>query len=60
MRGRRGSAALFAVGILAGVAACGNGNAAVFHPAGALSPGAGPGAVTGARGPAPGQLPVPQ
>jgi hypothetical protein len=38
MRGRRGSAALLAAGILAGVAACGNGNAAVFHPAGALSP----------------------
>jgi hypothetical protein len=38
MRRRCGSAALFAVGILAGVTACGNGSAAVFHPAGALSP----------------------
>ncbi len=38
MRRRCGSAALFAVGILAGVTACGNGAAAVFHPAGALSP----------------------
>jgi hypothetical protein len=38
MRGRRGSAALLAAGVLAGTVACGSGNAAVFHPAGALSP----------------------
>jgi hypothetical protein len=38
MRGRRGSAALLAAGILAGAVACGSGNAAVFHPAGAVSP----------------------
>lgn len=38
MRGRRGSAALLTAGILAGAVACGSGNAAVFHPAGALSP----------------------
>jgi hypothetical protein len=38
MRGRRGTAALFALGILASATACGNGSAAVFHPAGALSP----------------------
>lgn len=37
MRGRRGSAALLAAGILTGVAACGNGSATVFHPAGSLS-----------------------
>jgi hypothetical protein len=35
MRVRR---ALLAVGILAGVAACGNGSAAAFQPAGSLSP----------------------
>ena len=38
MRGRRGSAALLAAGILAGAVACGSGNAAVFHPAGSMSP----------------------
>jgi hypothetical protein len=38
MRGRHGSAALLAAGIFAGVVACGSGNAAVFHPAGAMSP----------------------
>src|SRR5215472_12701218 len=37
MRGRRGSAALLAAGILAGTVACGSGDAAVFHPAGAVS-----------------------
>jgi hypothetical protein len=37
MRGRRGPVALVAAGILTGIAACGNGGAAVFHPAGALS-----------------------
>jgi hypothetical protein len=37
MRGGRGRAALFAAGILTGIAACGNGSAAVFHPAGSLS-----------------------
>ena len=37
MRGRRGSAALLAAGTLAGVVACGSGNAAVFHPAGSVS-----------------------
>ena len=37
MRGRRGSAALLAAGILAGTVACGSGNAAVFHPAGSMS-----------------------
>ena len=37
MRGRRGSAALFAAGILTGMAACGNGGTAVFHPAGSVS-----------------------
>ena len=37
MRGRRGSAALLAAGILAGAVACGSGNAAVFHPAGSVS-----------------------
>jgi hypothetical protein len=37
MRGRHGSAALLAAGIFAGVVACGSGNAAVFHPAGAMS-----------------------
>lgn len=37
MRGRRGPAALLAAGILTGIAACGNGGAAVFHPAGSLS-----------------------
>lgn len=37
MWGRRGPAALLAAGILTGVAACGNGSAAVFHPAGSLS-----------------------
>ena len=38
MRGRRGSAALLAAGILAGAVACGSGNAAVFRPAGSMSP----------------------
>ena len=38
MRGRRGSAALSAAGILAGAVACGSGNAAAFHPAGSMSP----------------------
>jgi hypothetical protein len=38
MRGQRGSAAILAAGILAGVAACGSGSAAAFHPAGSLSP----------------------
>ena len=38
MWGRRGSAALLAAGILAGTVACGSGNAAVFHPVGAMSP----------------------
>jgi hypothetical protein len=38
MHGRHGSAGLLAACILAGVAACGNGSAAVFHPAGSLSP----------------------
>jgi len=38
MRGRRGSAALLAAGILAGTVACGSGHAAVFHPVGAMSP----------------------
>jgi hypothetical protein len=33
----RGAAAMLAVGVLAGVAACGSGSAAVFHPAGSLS-----------------------
>ena len=37
MRGLRGSAAILAAGILAGVAACGNGSAAAFQPAGSLS-----------------------
>ena len=37
MRGLRGSVALFAVAIVAGVAACGNRSATVFHPAGSLS-----------------------
>jgi len=50
MHGRRGSATLFAAGILTGIAACGNGGAAVFHPAGSVpsgpvrSPLPGPGA----------------
>jgi hypothetical protein len=38
MRGLRGSAAVLAAGILAGVAACGSGSAAAFQPAGSLSP----------------------
>jgi hypothetical protein len=38
MRGRRVPAALIAAGVLACVVACGSGNAAVFHPAGSLSP----------------------
>lgn len=33
----RGAAAILAVGVLAGVAACGSGSAAVFHPAGSLA-----------------------
>jgi hypothetical protein len=33
----RGAAAILAVPILAGVAACGSGSAAVFHPAGSLA-----------------------
>ncbi len=37
MRGRRGSVALLATGILTGIAACGNGGTAVFHPAGSVS-----------------------
>jgi hypothetical protein len=37
MRGRRGPAALLTAGILTGIAACGNGSAAVFHPAGSMS-----------------------
>ncbi len=37
MRGRRGTAAVLAVGVLASAAACGSGSAAVFHPAGALA-----------------------
>jgi hypothetical protein len=38
MRGRRSLAVLSAAGTLAGAVACGSGNAAVFHPAGAVSP----------------------
>ena len=38
MRGLRSLAALAAAGILAGAVACGSGSAAVFHPAGSLSP----------------------
>lgn len=38
MRGRRGSVALLAAGILAGTVACGSGNAAVFHPVGSMPP----------------------
>ena len=38
MRGRRGSAALLAAGILAGTVACGSGSAAAFHPGGSVSP----------------------
>ena len=38
MRGLRGSAAILAAGILAGVAACGSGSAAAFQPDGSLSP----------------------
>lgn len=38
MRGRRGSAVILTAGILSGVAACGNGSAAAFQPAGSLSP----------------------
>ena len=38
MRGRRGSATLLAAGILAGAVACGSGSAAVFRPAGSMSP----------------------
>jgi hypothetical protein len=37
MRGRRALEALLAVSVLAGVAACGGGTGAVFHPAGSLS-----------------------
>jgi len=35
--GRRGSATLLTVGLLAGVAACGGGSTAVFRPAGAIA-----------------------
>jgi hypothetical protein len=38
MHGLRGSAAILAAGILAGVAACGSGSAAAFQPDGSLSP----------------------
>ncbi|MBO0814389.1 MAG: hypothetical protein J2P30_04450 [Actinobacteria bacterium] len=38
MRGLRGPAAVFAAGMLAGVAACGSGSATAFQPAGSLSP----------------------
>ncbi len=38
MRGRRSLAVLSAAGIVAGAVACGSGNAAVFHPVGAVSP----------------------
>jgi hypothetical protein len=38
MRGRRVFAAILAVSGPAGLAACGSGNAATFHPAGSLSP----------------------
>jgi hypothetical protein len=38
MRGRRSLAVLSAAGTLAGAVACGSGNAAVFQPAGAVSP----------------------
>jgi len=38
MRGRHGSAAILAAGILAGLTACGSGSAAAFQPAGSLSP----------------------
>ena len=37
MRGRRGSVALLAAGVLTGVAACGGSAATVFHPAGSLA-----------------------
>jgi hypothetical protein len=37
MRGRRRSAALLAAGILTGIAACGHGTAAAFHPAGSVA-----------------------
>jgi hypothetical protein len=37
MRGRRGSAAMLAAGILAGAAACGSGSTVAFQPAGSLS-----------------------
>lgn len=40
MRGRRSLAALVAAGILTGAVACGSGSAAVFHPAGSMSPAA--------------------
>jgi hypothetical protein len=35
--GRRGSATLLAVGVLIGVAACGDGSATVFHPVGSIA-----------------------
>jgi hypothetical protein len=38
MRGRRSLAVLSAAGTLAGAVACGSGNAAVFQPAGSVSP----------------------
>jgi len=50
MRGRRGSAALLAAGILAGAVACGSGKAAVFHPGGSLSPAPVQTALPGAAG----------
>lgn len=50
MRGWRGSAALLAAGILAGTVACGSGNAAAFHPAGAMSPAPVQAALPGAGG----------
>jgi hypothetical protein len=50
--GRRGSATLLAIIVLIGVAACGGGSAAVFHPAGSIasrSPQAAPVATTAAQ-----------
>jgi hypothetical protein len=50
--GRRGSATLLAVGVLIGVAACGDGSATVFHPVGSIasqSPQAAPSATMAAQ-----------
>jgi hypothetical protein len=49
MRGRRLLAAIAASGLLPGMAACGSGNAAVFHPAGSLA--SQPGQAAPVRGP---------